>query len=46
MTEQLVKANAENAVEPLKSVQKNLETLLDGWRGAVEQVNKGTAPQK
>jgi flagellar protein FliS len=49
MTEQLVKANMAAPSEPqaatdaLRTVQKLLETLLDGWRGAVEQVNKGTA---
>lgn len=42
MAEQLIKANAENKAEPLQVTQKLLETLLDGWRGAVEQVNKGT----
>lgn len=42
MTEQLVQANIENSKECLKSVQKLLETLLDGWKVAVEQVNKGT----
>ncbi len=41
MTEQLVKANLENLKEPLQTVQKLLETLLEGWRGAIEQVNKG-----
>ena len=35
------KANIENSVDKLKSVQRILETLLEGWRGAVEQVNKG-----
>jgi flagellar secretion chaperone FliS len=39
MTEQLVKANLENNKDPLARVQKLLETLLDGWRGAVAQVN-------
>jgi flagellar protein FliS len=41
IVEQLVKANLENSMEPLAAVQKVLETLLEGWRGAVEQVNKG-----
>ncbi len=41
MIEQLLKANIENSVEAMRSVQKLLETLLEGWRGAVEQVNKG-----
>jgi flagellar protein FliS len=43
MTEQLVKANMENSKAPLESVQKLLETLLDGWRVAVKQVNQGVA---
>lgn len=42
MIEQLVKANLENSKEPVLAVQKLLENLLAGWRGAVEQVNKGT----
>lgn len=42
-TEQLVKANLESSKEILLSVQQNLETLLVGWRGAVEQVQKGNA---
>jgi flagellar protein FliS len=40
MAEQLVKANIENSKLPLATVQKNLETLLDGWRVAVAQVNQ------
>ena len=40
MSEQLLKANMENSKEALQAVQKSLETLLDGWRVAVEQVNK------
>jgi flagellar protein FliS len=47
MIEQLVKANTHGlkpeAVAALQSVQKLLETLLEGWRGAVEQVNRGPA---
>jgi flagellar protein FliS len=42
ITELLVKANLENSKEPLLNVQKILETLLEGWKGAVEQVNRGT----
>lgn len=43
MTDQLVKANLENKKEPLQQVQKLLETLLEGWRVAVDQVNRGQA---
>jgi flagellar protein FliS len=43
IVEQLVKANIENKVDHLNTVQKLLETLLDGWRGAVDQVQKGMA---
>lgn len=38
--ETLIKANIENSKEKLLTVQKLLETLLEGWRGAVTQVNK------
>lgn len=41
IVEQLVKANLENTKEPLAAAQKILETLLDGWKGAVAQVNSG-----
>ena len=41
IVEQLIKANIESSKEPLAAVQKLLETLLEGWRTAVEQVNKG-----
>lgn len=41
MVEQLVQANSKNSKEHLMNVQRNLETLLEGWRGAVEKVNKG-----
>ena len=41
MTEHLLKANLENSGEKLTTVKKLLENLLEGWRGAVEQVNKG-----
>jgi flagellar secretion chaperone FliS len=40
MTGQLVKANMENSKEHLQTIEKLLETLLGGWRVAVEQVNK------
>jgi flagellar protein FliS len=41
IVEQLVKANMESSKEPLATCQKVLENLLEGWKGAVEQVNKG-----
>ena len=45
--DQLVLANRENRVEPLQTVHKVLETLLIGWKGAVEQVIKqGSGVQK
>lgn len=40
MAEQLVKANSTNTREPLDSVVKLLETLLSGWRVAVQQSNQ------
>lgn len=40
MVGQLLKANVENTHEPLLAVQKNLETLLDGWKIAVTQFQK------
>ena len=39
--EQLVKANMTNTREPLLAVEKTLHTLLDGWKVAINQVNKG-----
>lgn len=42
MTETLVKANMENSVEKLKTIEKLLNTLLEGWRGAVTQVQKSS----
>lgn len=42
MVAQLLKANLENSKEPLSIVQKNLETLLDGWKGAVSKVQRET----
>jgi flagellar protein FliS len=41
MTDQLIKANLENKKEPLQQVQRLMETLLEGWRVAVDQVNRG-----
>ena len=46
MGTQLIKANIENSSETLKQIQKLLETLLTGWRGAVEQVQKGGTASK
>lgn len=46
MTEQLVKANIENSKEPLQTVEKLLDTLLSGWKGAIEQLNKGSGNAK
>jgi len=40
---QLLDANVKNSKEPLVSVQKTLETLLEGWKGAVVQYNKEAA---
>lgn len=39
----LLKANMENDKNLLAQLQKILENLLAGWRGAVEQVQKGQA---
>jgi flagellar protein FliS len=44
MAAQLLKANMENSKEPLLTVQKLLETLLSGWRVAVEQFQKAQSP--
>ncbi len=46
MVTQLLKANVENDKEALVTVQKNLETLLDGWKGAVAQFQKDAAVAK
>ncbi len=46
MVTQLLKANVDNDKEALHSVQKNLETLLDGWRGAITQFQKEAANAK
>ncbi len=43
ISSQLIKANMENSKDTLVQVIKLLETLLAGWRGAVEQVQKGQA---
>jgi flagellar secretion chaperone FliS len=46
MIAQLIKANIENKTEPLKSIEGLLMTLLEGWREAINNLNKGTAPPK
>lgn len=46
MVSQLLTANVENNSEPLLAVQKNLETLLDGWKGAVVQFQKEAGSKK
>ncbi len=38
MMDQLMKANIKGEAEPLKSVVKCLETLYEGWKGAVEKI--------
>ncbi|MBY0471139.1 flagellar export chaperone FliS [bacterium] len=43
MVEQLIKANMENSKEPLLAVAKLLETLLDGWKQAVDKFQKENA---
>ena len=40
LTEQYTKANISGSAEPLKSNLKILETLYEGWVGAVEKVKK------
>jgi flagellar protein FliS len=42
MIEQLIKANTESDVEPLKTVQKLLETLHEGWVQAVQKLKNET----
>jgi len=46
MIEALIKANIENSKEKLENVQQLLATLLEGWRGAVMQVNKSAATKQ
>lgn len=43
MIEQLVKANADNDQTALTNIHKLLNTLLDGWRGAVREVERGAS---
>ena len=40
MIDQITQANLNNDPKPLEATLKLLETLYDGWRGAVDQVNK------
>lgn len=40
MISQLIEANIKNKKENLLGIQKNLETLLEGWRGALKEVQK------
>src|SRR4051812_33318911 len=37
---ELMKANLENSKDKLENSRKILETLLEGWKTAVDQVNK------
>lgn len=48
MTEQLVQANMENSKEKITVVCNLLSTLLEGWQGAVQNVNQpnATGPKK
>jgi flagellar protein FliS len=44
MTEQLTKANVSGDATHLRNVLKLLETLNEGWVGAVEQIKQSQAP--
>jgi flagellar protein FliS len=46
MTEQYTKANISGTSEPLRTNLKLLETLYEGWVGAVEKVKKDEAAAK
>jgi flagellar protein FliS len=46
MVAELLRANVNSDKEPLIAVQKNLETLLDGWRVAVTQYQKEVSAKK
>lgn len=48
ITEQYTKANISGSVEPLQNALKVLETLYEGWVGAVEKMKKeeATKPAK
>jgi len=39
MVEQITEANINNTTKPLETVIKLLETLIDGWKVAVKEVN-------
>lgn len=39
MIDQLTEANLKNDTKPLEAILKLLETLYEGWRSAVQQVN-------
>lgn len=43
MTDQYTKANISGSPDPLKTNLKLLETLYDGWKGAVEKIKKNEA---
>jgi len=40
VTERLIKANLENSIEDLDSIETVLTTLLEGWREAVVKYNE------
>ena len=42
----LIEANVENSTEKLSEIQKLVETLLEGWRGAVSEYQKGSETNK
>lgn len=42
VTEQYTKANLTGDPQPLRDALKILETLYEGWRGAVEKIKKDT----
>ncbi len=46
LTDQLSKANIDGAPEPLRCVQRVLETLYDGWKQAVEKLKKEDTTNK
>jgi len=41
--DRLIKGNIENSKEHLNAVVKVLENLYEGWKTAIEQINKGEA---